>query len=162
MARSAHRLQLRAVKIAFVDSGIGLLAAAAAVRRARPDADLVLSSDPEVQVVGEARDGAEAVALTRKLRPDVVTMDIQMPRMNGFEATKEIMITAPTPIVIVTGTAAPGVTPCGTTTFTWYSPGNPGARPLKTTCACCPPMRTIGACCVRERIVDDAGDPDAG
>jgi glutamate racemase len=46
MARTAHRLQLRAVKIAFVDSGIGLLAAAAAVRRARPDADLVLSSDP--------------------------------------------------------------------------------------------------------------------
>jgi glutamate racemase len=47
MARTAHRLQLRAVKIAFVDSGIGLLAAAAAVRRARPDADLVLSSDPD-------------------------------------------------------------------------------------------------------------------
>jgi glutamate racemase len=46
MARTAHRLELRAVKIAFVDSGIGLLAAAAAVRRARPDADLVLSSDP--------------------------------------------------------------------------------------------------------------------
>jgi glutamate racemase len=47
MARTAHRLQLPAVKIAFVDSGIGLLAAAAAVRRARPDADLVLSSDPD-------------------------------------------------------------------------------------------------------------------
>ena len=43
----AHRLQWRAVKIAFVDSGIGLLAAAAAVRRARPDAELVLSSDPD-------------------------------------------------------------------------------------------------------------------
>src|SRR5581483_8790725 len=62
----------------------------------------ILTSDPEVQVVGEARDGKEAVALTKKLRPDVVTMDVQMPRMNGFEATKEIMITAPTPIVIVT------------------------------------------------------------
>jgi glutamate racemase len=47
VARMAHRLQLPAVKIAFVDSGIGLLAAAAAVRRARPDADLVLSSDPD-------------------------------------------------------------------------------------------------------------------
>lgn len=62
----------------------------------------ILSSDPEVQVIGEARDGEEAVALTKKLRPDVVTMDIQMPRMNGFEATKEIMISTPTPIVIVT------------------------------------------------------------
>src|ERR671922_749180 len=47
MARMAHRLELPAVKIAFVDSGIGLLAAAAAVRRLRPDAALVLSSDPD-------------------------------------------------------------------------------------------------------------------
>lgn len=62
----------------------------------------ILSDDPEIQVVGEARNGAEAVALTRKLRPDVVTMDIGMPLMDGFEATKEIMITVPTPIVIVT------------------------------------------------------------
>jgi two-component system chemotaxis response regulator CheB len=62
----------------------------------------ILTSDHEVEVVGEARDGAEAVELTRALRPDLVTMDVRMPRMNGFEATKEIMITAPTPIVIVT------------------------------------------------------------
>jgi two-component system, chemotaxis family, protein-glutamate methylesterase/glutaminase len=63
----------------------------------------VLRADPAVQVVGEARDGAEAVELTQALRPDVVTMDIHMPRLDGFAATKEIMITAPTPIVIVTG-----------------------------------------------------------
>jgi two-component system chemotaxis response regulator CheB len=63
----------------------------------------ILGSDPELVVVGEARDGVEAVELTQKLRPDVVTMDVRMPRMDGFEATKEIMITAPTPIVIVTG-----------------------------------------------------------
>src|SRR4051812_12177880 len=63
----------------------------------------ILRSDPELQVVGEARDGLEAVALTQKLRPNLVTMDIRMPRMDGFAATKEIMITAPTPIVIVTG-----------------------------------------------------------
>src|SRR4051812_38943134 len=62
----------------------------------------ILTSDPEVQVVGEARDGVEAVELAQTLRPHVVTMDLQMPRMDGFTATKEIMITAPTPIVIVT------------------------------------------------------------
>jgi two-component system chemotaxis response regulator CheB len=61
-----------------------------------------LESDPEIQIVGEAADGVEAVALTQRFRPDLVTMDIHMPRLDGLGATKEIMITAPTPIVIVT------------------------------------------------------------
>jgi two-component system chemotaxis response regulator CheB len=68
----------------------------------------ILAGDPELCVVGEARDGVEAVALTQKLRPHVITMDLRMPRLDGFEATKEIMITAPTPIVIVTASAAQG------------------------------------------------------
>jgi two-component system chemotaxis response regulator CheB len=62
----------------------------------------ILRNDPELQVVGEAEDGVRAVELTQQLRPQVVTMDIRMPRMDGFAASKEIMITAPTPIVIVT------------------------------------------------------------
>src|SRR5437660_9279369 len=62
----------------------------------------ILQSDPEIQVVGEARDGIEGVELTQKLRPNLVTMDVRMPRLDGFAATKEIMIAAPTPIVIVT------------------------------------------------------------
>ncbi len=65
----------------------------------------ILSSDPEIRVVGQAKDGVEAVALTQSLRPDLVTMDIHMPQMDGLKATKEIMITAPTPIVIITGSS---------------------------------------------------------
>jgi two-component system chemotaxis response regulator CheB len=62
----------------------------------------ILSRDPEIQVVGEAQDGIEGVEQTLRLRPDLVTMDLRMPRLDGFAATKEIMITTPTPIVIVT------------------------------------------------------------
>ena len=64
--------------------------------------EAVLSGDPEIEVVGVASNGAEAVALVRALKPDVVTMDIRMPVMDGFEATKAIMIETPTPVVIVT------------------------------------------------------------
>lgn len=60
----------------------------------------LLASDPEVEIVAEARDGNEAVELTTLHRPDVVTMDIQMPGMGGFEATGRIMRAQPTPIVI--------------------------------------------------------------
>jgi two-component system chemotaxis response regulator CheB len=61
----------------------------------------IFRRDPEIRTAGEAKDGVEAVEMTQRLRPDLVTMDMRMPRMDGFAATKEIMIVAPTPIVIV-------------------------------------------------------------
>jgi len=61
----------------------------------------MLSTDPDIEVIGTANDGAEAIAFIRKRKPDVITMDINMPVMDGFEATLNIMRELPIPIVIV-------------------------------------------------------------
>lgn len=61
----------------------------------------MLETVPGFQVVGQARDGEEAVRMTARLRPNVITMDIRMPRLNGLEAIRQIMSTTPTPIVVV-------------------------------------------------------------
>jgi DNA-binding NarL/FixJ family response regulator len=60
-----------------------------------------LAADPELEVVAEAADGAEAVALAHELRPDVVLMDLQMPGVNGVEATARIAQAAPAARVLV-------------------------------------------------------------
>jgi two-component system, chemotaxis family, protein-glutamate methylesterase/glutaminase len=62
----------------------------------------ILCSDPEITVIGRAKDGEEALKFVRENRPDVVTMDIEMPRMGGFEATRRIMERDPVPVVIIT------------------------------------------------------------
>jgi two-component system chemotaxis response regulator CheB len=66
----------------------------------------ILEQDPEMQVVGEPRDAAEAVRLCLRLQPDVVTMDIRMPNLNGFEATQQIMSSSPRPIVVLTSSTS--------------------------------------------------------
>ncbi|NJN54364.1 MAG: chemotaxis-specific protein-glutamate methyltransferase CheB [Anaerolineae bacterium] len=63
----------------------------------------IFQNTPGVQVVGAARDGAEAVRLAKRLHPDVVTMDVYMPHLNGYEAAQQIMAEAPCPIVMVSG-----------------------------------------------------------
>ncbi|MCR4287182.1 MAG: response regulator, partial [Deltaproteobacteria bacterium] len=68
----------------------------------------MLESDPEIEVIGTARDGAEGVDMTVSLAPDVVTMDIEMPRMNGLDATKLIMEKLPTPIIMVSSLTEEG------------------------------------------------------
>jgi two-component system chemotaxis response regulator CheB len=60
----------------------------------------ILNSDPQIEVVDAAVDGKDAVAKVARCKPDVITMDIEMPVMNGIDATREIMRTRPTPILM--------------------------------------------------------------
>ena len=63
----------------------------------------ILSSAPGINVVGTASSGEDALEANRRTQPDVITMDIHLPKMNGFETTRAIMETQPKPIVIVSG-----------------------------------------------------------
>lgn len=70
----------------------------------------IISSDPLVEVVGSANNGKEAIEQARLLKPDVITMDIEMPVMDGIEATKQIMQTTPTSILMFSSLSYEGAT----------------------------------------------------
>jgi two-component system chemotaxis response regulator CheB len=68
----------------------------------------IIDSDPRFEVVGQASDGASAIALCERLRPDVVTMDYNMPGMNGDEVVRQILARAPIPIIMVSAHTTEG------------------------------------------------------
>src|SRR5438445_6570686 len=68
----------------------------------------IFNADEQLQVVGNAKDGREAVAMAESLKPDVISMDINMPHVDGLQATAEIMTTNPRPIVIVSSESKEG------------------------------------------------------
>src|SRR6202521_909540 len=70
--------------------------------------ETIFNSDDQLQVVGHAKDGREAVAMAESLKPDVITMDINMPHMDGLQATAQIMTTNPKPIVVVSSESKEG------------------------------------------------------
>jgi two-component system, chemotaxis family, protein-glutamate methylesterase/glutaminase len=70
--------------------------------------ETIFNADGQLQVVGHAKDGREAVTLAESLKPDVITMDINMPHVDGLQATAQIMTTNPRPIVVVSSESREG------------------------------------------------------
>jgi len=68
----------------------------------------MLSSDPEIHIIGTAKDGLEAIEKVQSMKPDIVTMDIEMPRMDGIEALKRIMASTPVPVIMVSSLTVEG------------------------------------------------------
>jgi len=70
--------------------------------------ETIFNADSQLQVVGRARDGREAITLSESLKPDVITMDLNMPHMDGLQATANIMTNNPRPIVVVSSESKEG------------------------------------------------------
>jgi len=70
--------------------------------------EAIFTADGGFQVIGQAKDGREAITMAESLKPDVITMDLNMPRMDGLQATAQIMTTNPKPIVIVSSESKEG------------------------------------------------------
>jgi two-component system chemotaxis response regulator CheB len=68
----------------------------------------ILSSDPRIEVVGTARDGVDALEKTASLRPDVLTLDVEMPRQNGLEVLETLMRTNPLPVIMISALTQDG------------------------------------------------------
>jgi two-component system chemotaxis response regulator CheB len=72
--------------------------------------ETIFNADEQLQVIGHAKDGREAIALAESLKPDVITMDLNMPHLDGLQATAQIMTTNPRPIVVVSSESKEGAT----------------------------------------------------
>jgi chemotaxis response regulator CheB len=68
----------------------------------------LLNSSPEIDVVGTARDGAEALRVISQTRPDVICTDLQMPTMDGLEFTQKLMAQNPLPVLVISNAVHPG------------------------------------------------------
>lgn len=69
---------------------------------------MMLEEDPQIKVVGTARDGEDGIFKARNLKPDLITMDIEMPRMDGLTALRQIMSDNPTPVMMVSSLTTDG------------------------------------------------------
>lgn len=67
-----------------------------------------LTASKQLEVIGIARNGEDAISKIKKLRPDVVTLDVEMPKMNGIEALRRIMVECPVPVVMLSSTTKEG------------------------------------------------------
>lgn len=91
MTTTSSGSQPRPIRVLIVDDSPSI----------RTILNVMLSDLPDIKVVGQAVHGAEAVRMALRLKPDLITMDIRMPVMDGLEATKQIMRVRPTPIIVV-------------------------------------------------------------
>lgn len=97
-AEPAPRPGLKPIRLLIVDDSVSV----------RTMLTRQFANDPEIEVVGTAKDGIEGVNMVRDLKPDVITLDVEMPRQDGLRTIEEIMRDYPTPVVMVSSLTAAG------------------------------------------------------